>query len=364
MQYPPMPEQPKLQPEIEITVSWGTIFKVLAGCLFAYLAVRLFPLLELLFLALLIAITLSPIIGWTRRRGWPDRIGILISALLLTVGVTLFAGILVPTMASQLSEMITKLPAFQKDVLARMPSAPLRNTAERVFEWASFSNPEPWMKLVLSWTTIIAHALMQFFIVLIVGVYFLADGERVYRWLLAFLPEIHRKKVAEASPEIATVVSSYMLGQLITSLLCGIYVFIILTILRVPEATVLAVIAGVFDILPLIGFFLSLIPAVIVALSVSTGTAGLVLVLYSVYHLVENYLIVPKVYGDRLRLSTLTVLVTCMAGAFVDGVIGVIAVLPVVACYPIVERIWLKRHLETDTVAKHEQIDAEEHPSK
>src|SRR5712671_1580409 len=111
MQYPPMPEQPTSQPEIEITVSWSTIFKILAGCLFAYLAVRLFPLLELLFLALLIAITLSPIIGWTRRRGWPDRIGILISALLLAVGVTLFAGILVPTMASQLSEMITKLPA-------------------------------------------------------------------------------------------------------------------------------------------------------------------------------------------------------------------------------------------------------------
>jgi predicted PurR-regulated permease PerM len=220
------------------------------------------------------------------------------------------------------------------------------------------------MKLFVSWGATIANALMQFLIVLIVGVYFLADGERVYRWLLAFLPEVHRKKVAEASPEIATVVSSYMLGQLITSLLCGAYVFVILSVLKVPEPTVLAVIAGVFDILPLVGFFLSLIPALIVAFSVSTGTAGLVLVLYSVYHLVENYFIVPRVYGNRLRLSTLTVLVTCMAGALIAGVIGVIAVLPLVACYPIVERIWLKRHFEPDTVAKHEQIDAEEHPSK
>jgi predicted PurR-regulated permease PerM len=199
-------------------------------------------------------------------------------------------------------------------------------------------------------------------IVLVVAVYLVADGERVYRWLLAFFPEKHRKKAATASVEIAEVVSSYMIGQLITSLLCGTYAFIILQLLHVPNAALLAVIAGVFDILPLIGFFLSIIPAMIVALSVSPVTALLVFVLYGAYHLVENYFIVPKVYGNRLRLSTLTVLVSCMAAGLLAGVIGAIAILPIVASYPIIERIWLKRHLEPDTVAKHEQIDAEEHP--
>ena len=125
----------------------------------------------------------------------------------------------------------------------------------------------------------------------------------------------------------------------------------------------LAVIAGVFDILPLIGFFLAIIPALIVAVAVSPVTAGVVLVLYGAYHLIENYFIVPKVYGNRLRLSTLTVLVSCMAAALVAGVVGAIVILPIVASYPIIERIWLRRHLETDTVSQHAQIDAEEHPS-
>jgi Predicted permease len=186
--------------------------------------------------------------------------------------------------------------------------------------------------------------------------------ERVYHWLLAFLPEVHRKKAGEASVEIATVVSSYMLGQLITSLLCGVYVFTILSILHVPNAALLAVIAGVFDILPLIGFFLAIIPALIVAVSISPVAAVLVFVLYGAYHLVESYFIVPKVYGDRLRLSTLTVLVSCMAAGLVAGVVGAIAIFPIVASYPIIEKIWLRRHLEADTVIKHDQIDAEEHP--
>jgi predicted PurR-regulated permease PerM len=92
------------------------------------------------------------------------------------------------------------------------------------------------------------------------------------------------------------------------------------------------------------------------------STAVLVFVLYGAYHLVETYFIVPKVYGDRLRLSTLTVLVSCMAAGLVAGVVGAIAILPIVASYPIIERIWLRRHLEADTVIKHDQIDAEEHP--
>lgn len=301
-----MPDQRSPRRTIEIAVSWVTILKVLAAALLTYLAVELWPLLALLLLALLIAITLFPILHWTRRRRWPDWSGILLIALLLFVSVALFAGILIPTIGNQGAEIIKKLPSFQQETVARLPSS-LRDAGTKLFESASFSNPEPLMKQFLAWGTVAVQGLGEFLIVLVLAVYFVADGERVYRWLLAFLPEVHRNKAGEASLEIGMVVSSYMIGQLITSLLCGVYVFIILSVLHVPSAALLAVIAGVFDILPLIGFFLSIIPAVIIAVSVSPVTAGLVFVLYVAYHLIENYFIVPKVYGDQLRLSTLTV---------------------------------------------------------
>lgn len=359
---PGLPEKPSALRRFEITISWSTILKVLAAALLTYLAIELWPLLSLVLLALLIAITLFPILHWIRRRGWPDWIGILLIGLLLFVSVALFAGILIPTVGNQGAEMIKKLPSFQQEVVARLP-APLRDAANKLFESASFSNPEPLMKQFLAWGTVAVQRLGEFLIVLVLAVYFVADGERVYRWLLAFLPEAHRKKAGAASLEIGTVVGSYMIGQLITSLLCGVYAFTVLSVLHVPNAALLAVIAGVFDILPLIGFFLAIIPALIIAVAVSPVTAGLVLVLYGAYHLIENYFIVPKVYGDRLRLSTLTVLVSCMAAALVAGVVGAIVILPIVASYPIIERIWLRRHLEADTVSKHEQSDAEEHPA-
>ena len=356
-----MPDQPSSRQRIEITVSWVTILKVLASALLTWLAIVLWPLLALLLLAILMAITLFPILLWVRRRGWPDWTGILFITLLLLGFVSLFAGFLIPTIGSEVAGMIRRMPSIQQEITAWLPES-LRDGANKLFESASFSDPEPLMKQFLAWGTVAARGLIEFLIVLVLAIYFVADGERVYRWLLAFLPELQRQKAGAASLEIGTVISSYMLGQLITSLLCGGYAFAILSLLHVPNATLLAVLAAIFDILPLVGFFLALFPALIIAVSVSPATAGLVLVLYVAYHLVENYFIVPRVYGNRLRVSTLTVLVSCMAAALVAGVVGAIVILPIVASYPIIERIWLRRHLEADTVTKHDQIIAEEHP--
>ena len=116
---------------------------------------------------------------------------------------------------------------------------------------------------------VVLEGCIGFFIVLVVAIYFLVDGERVYKWLLAFLPEVQRQKMALAGEEIATVVGHYMVGQVITSVLCAVYAFGVLSALHVRSAVLLAVLAGIFDVLPLIGFFLFAIPAVAIALTVS-----------------------------------------------------------------------------------------------
>ena len=347
-------------PALRLTVSWATLLKILATVLLVFVAIRLWPLVEILLLGLLIAIAFWPMMRWIAARGWPKWIGVLLAALLLGGFVLVFLGVLIPAMGEQATGVIKNLPAFKVNLLAKLPGS-IRVAAARLMEAPSFSDPEPLMKSFLAWGTMVIEAVAKFLVVLAVAVYLVADGARVYQWLLAFLPAVHRRKVAVAAPEIAEVVSSYMAGQLITSLICASYVFGMLTLLHVPNALLLAALAGIFDVLPIIGFFLAVLPAAAVALTVSPGTAALVVMLYLAYHLIENYFIVPKIYGNRLRLSTLTVLVSCLAGALLAGVTGAIAILPIVASYPIIERIWLRPLLEPDTVATHEAIDEREH---
>ena len=345
---------------VTLTITWGALFKILFTALLAFVAFKLWPLAEILVLGLLIAVAFWPVLRWTAARHWPKWTTVLMAAVFLLGFVVVFVFVLIPALGEQATAVIKNLPTFRLNVLSKLPDG-IRVTAARLMEAPSFSDPAPLMKSFLAWGVLIFEALAKFLVVLAVAIYLVADGARVFKWLLAFLPAVHRRKVALAAPEIADVVSSYMAGQLITSLICGAYVFGMLSLLHVPDALLLAALAGIFDVLPIIGFFLAVVPAAAVALTVAPGTAFLVVVLYLAYHLVENYLIVPKIYGDRLRLSTLTVLISCLAGALLAGITGAIAILPIVASYPIIERIWLRPLLETDTVEKHEAIDKREH---
>lgn len=180
------------------------------------------------------------------------------------------------------------------------------------------------------------------------------------QWLLAFLPTSERVKASAAFVEIAQVVAHYMIGQIITSALCGVYAFLVLFFLHVPNAPMLAALAAVLDVLPLIGFFLFTIPAIAVALTVSSTAALIVAICYGAYKVAEDYFIVPYVYGNALKLSTLTLLLSCLVAGAIAGVIGIIIILPIVASYPVIERVWLKPHLQRDTVERHDAIDLAE----
>ena len=83
-----------------------------------------------------------------------------------------------------------------------------------------------------------------------------------------------------------------------------------------------------------------------------------VLVLYLLYHLLENSVIIPRVYGRRLRLSTLAVLIALVVGGHLYGILGAILVLPLVAAYPIVERIWLHEYLSDEVIRDHTALEA------
>jgi len=148
----------------------------------------------------------------------------------------------------------------------------------------------------------------------------------------------------------------------------------------VPSALPLAVLAAVCDVLPILGVFLSTIPAAFFALTVSPFAAAAVVVLYLLYHAIENYVIIPRVYGRRLRLSPLVVLIALIVGGSLYGVLGAVLILPIFAAYPIIEKIWLADYLSDEVVADHAElaeaaatgedraIDAvlqgEEHPSE
>ncbi len=176
--------------------------------------------------------------------------------------------------------------------------------------------------------------------VLVLALYLVVDGERVYGWLARYLSPVQQIRVRRAMPEVVTIVSGYVVGQTITSLLFGIFAFAVLVLADVPGALLLAVLAGVLDAVPLVGVPAATIPAVLLALTVSLPRAAVVLGLYVAYQQVENYLIVPRIYGKSLRVSSIGILLAVVVGGQLLGIVGILLALPLAAAIPVIERIW------------------------
>ena len=135
------------------------------------------------------------------------------------------------------------------------------------------------------------------------------------------------------------VISAFVSGNILTSVFVAVYTFTVLSLFHVPGALTLASIAAICDLIPVVGFITSIACAFLMALTVSTKAAVTVALLYFAYSLVENYIIMPKVYGAKMRLSTLVVLLTIMIAGTVGGVPVILLSLPIVASFPVVERI-------------------------
>ena len=339
--------------KLKIEISSMSFVKFFLFSGLAFLLFKLLPLAALLFLACMLAVSLSPLLHRLQRRGLPRPLTVTLIATMMVVITFLILFVLLPSVFNQITNLVRDFPTLQADLFQQIGESPLKPVVEKIFQSAKIPEAEQ----ILSGTLLIGaktfEVLSEISLILIFSIYLLADQNRAYQWICDFFSPATRKKIEATFDETSPLIQGYVMGQLLTSMICGLYVYIILACLHVPGALTLAVLAGFFDIIPILGFFMAVIPAVFLALSVSSATAFLVFTLYVVYHFVENYLLVPYIYGSRMKVSSLVVLLALLVAGLLGGVLGAIAILPVVASYPIIERIWLKPYLGRQVIEKH-----------
>lgn len=153
------------------------------------------------------------------------------------------------------------------------------------------------------------------------------------------LPERFQPEAIELLRRIGKVWSAFFRGQVTLMLLIGLVVWVGLTLLGVPGALSLAVIAGLLEVVPNLGPVVATIPAVVVALLQGSTylpvnnfvLAILVIGFYVLVQQLENSLIVPKVLGDAVELPALVVMSGVLVGGTVAGILGALLATPVIA---------------------------------
>ena len=343
----------------ELTLPWATIGKILIAALLVWIFLKLWLPFLMFLVAVLIAVTLHPAVVWLERRKLSHGVSVAIIALVLMAGILFFVVAVLPPLAGQILRLTENFPQYRSLVESHVSADQpfLREIVTEIFELPNAPEVKAWLNRPLLWGKIAVGVVAITFFLYVLSVYLLLDGKRVYAWVLAYVPRGYRARMARTIPEVSDVVFAYVGGQIVTSLLCSLVTFAALTAFRVPAALPLALLAGVADAIPIIGVVISTVPAVLMALTVSPVAAGGILLVYVAYHVLETYVIVPRIYGRRLQLSTLAVLMALVVGGTLQGILGALLVLPLVAAYPIIERIWLHEYLSDEVIRDHAALE-------
>ena len=112
---------------VRVELPWKTIIKVLLGVLLAVVAIKLWPLAQLLIISLLLSVPLYRLVLWARHRRWPRWAGLLLASLTLVLGVLGIAALVVPVAVSQASHLGQNLPQLRQQILEHVPSGSLRD---------------------------------------------------------------------------------------------------------------------------------------------------------------------------------------------------------------------------------------------
>jgi predicted PurR-regulated permease PerM len=224
---------------------------------------------------------------------------------LVALGLTAaFLQSVVPALVDQFQAMVRDSPHYMANLQHR--SASFRQITDR-FHLTTQANsllarlPGELGGGAVGFTRRTFSTLASAVLVAVLTIYFLADLPRLQRGAVLLFPRAHRDRFARIAGVMVDKVGSYMIGNILISLIAGVAAFAALTALGVPFAVPLAFLVAVTDLIPLIGATLGAVICIAVALFATRlwPTTVLVLVFFVVYQQIENYLIAPRIMRGR-----------------------------------------------------------------
>ncbi len=352
-------EHPTVLVHLSIKSIVKATFAILAIGVGVLLLYHLRDKIVLLFLAVFVATIVDPGVRALKRWGVPRSLGILIHYIIALALLIFLLVSLIPIIADQLQQIAVftsdKVNAFLAEPNIAFPfltgevnlrlTVFLKNTLENL-SITHFTDALKQFSTSLSTTAQgsllfaaqIAGSVVDFFVnlilILVMAFFMQLEKERIITWLRGFIPWNYRTYVHDKSEAIQWKLSQWVRGQLVLCFSIGFLVFLALSILRVPYALTLGILAGFTEFIPVVGPLIAAVPAFLIAL---TGDGFFwALVIAAVYYIIqwcENNLLVPLIMKRAVGLSPIAILFAMLTGIsfpwVIHPILGIILAIPV-----------------------------------
>lgn len=328
-----------MENKMKFEITTGTILKIILAIFAVWFLYTVREIVFLLFIVLIIVIALDPLIN-RMSKYIPRLLALLIFSLAILGILTAIGFLIIPPVVNQLGQISIDLPFYLNKFgpIYQNFQGSIANYQESLF--SASSQLGKLSSGIFSTTIGFISGIIGVFTVLVLTFYMLLEKNAIRIFLEQIIPLEHKEKIFELVKKIGLKMGSWLRGQILLMVMIGILDWIALTALGVPFALTLAVWGGLTEVIPYVGPWLGLIPAAIIAFTISPLAGLLVIIIYVGIQQLEAQVLAPKVMGRAVGLSPVIIILAILIGAKLEGILGIIIAVPVAAAISVILQEW------------------------
>jgi predicted PurR-regulated permease PerM len=337
--------------KVVIEFSFKTIFWILSALLVIWLTITLKDILVSVLLSFILATAISPLVDFLEKRKVPRSISVG-GVILTTIGlIYLVIRLVFPPFMREISNLIGNRDAYVATINGYLQhlSPALRDGVTNVLDNIFNSLKGIDLGGIITSATGFFSGLLEAILVFVLSFYILLNNKGVEGAVIAYVPKQHQKRVLSIYRKISNKMTSWLRGQVILGLMIFAIDLIGLSVLRVNYALTLAIVAGLMELLPYIGPFVSGSLAILIALTQSPVLALIVFVFYVLVSQLDGHILAPQVMKKSLGLNPIAVILAVIIGGKLLGFIGILIAVPMAAAIGVLlEEFVKKQELEAN----------------
>lgn len=339
-----------------VDIPTSLIIKILISLIFIYFLSQITGILITFFIAFILMTATKPIAVYLNEKAKvPEGVAITLVYLIALVLFFILVWFMGRPLISEITKFISNLPALSDSLIIWISDIPYihdyvnLNDLRAAFNSLLSNFADQFSSIANSLVGIVVgtfSGVLQTFFVIIFSIYLFLEREEIKAFIVKFF-NLNEKQFINTYDKIETQLGAWVRGQLALCFVVGFLTYILLTIFQIEFALPLAILAGILEIVPVIGPILTGVIMTLVGLTVSP-TVGLICLAISILvQQVENNFLVPFVMRKAVGLSPVITITSLMIGQQLMGILGAIVSVPVAAVISVLVNVYLDNRKNT-----------------
>lgn len=330
---------------VKFEISNATIIKIILWILLVWFLFCIREVVVLFFIVMVVVAAIGPLVD--KMAKYIPRALALIFLTVVFIGLLVGIGFLiVPPVVHQVSQLAINLPYLISKISPFYES--IRDSVTN-YQEGLFNISSQLARLtsgIYSTTIGFISGLVGILTILVLSFYMLLEQESLKSFLHQTVPAEHKDKIFQIAKKIGSKMGSWLRGQMLLMLIIGVLDGIALLIIGlisqnpIPYVLTLAVWGGLTEVIPYVGPWLGILPAFVIALTISPWHALGVLIAYLIIQQMEAQFLAPKIMGKAVGLSPVIIILSLIAGAKMMGILGVVIAVPIAAAISVIIQDW------------------------